>query len=86
MSQAARMIENIEALLKEAEATLDDVMQAVVYIRDTADYARVKRYIDEHHPDLPYLIVRAPVCRTGWLVEMECMAVTAQGDERFAAL
>ena len=27
-----------------------------------------------------------PVCRTGWLVEMECTAVTAKGDERFAAL
>ena len=80
------MIENIAALLKEAEATLDDIMQAVIYIRDTADYPRVKRYMDEHHPNLPYIIVRAPVCRTGWLVEMECTAVTAKGDERFATL
>ena len=86
IKQTSRMIENIEALLKEADATLNDIMQAVIYIRDTADYARVKRYIDEHHPSLPYIIVRAPVCRTGWLVEMECTAVTAKGDERFAAL
>ena len=81
IKQTSRMIENIEALLKEADATLNDIMQAVIYIRDTADYARVKRYIDEHHPSLPYIIVRAPVCRTGWLVEMECTAVTAKGDE-----
>ena len=69
------MIENICALLDEAEATLEDVMQAIIYIRDTADYARVKQYMETNHPNLPYLIVRAPVCRTGWLVEMECMAV-----------
>ncbi len=86
MQQASRMIENITALLQEAGATLDDVMQAVIYIRDTADYARVKQYLDKNHPNLPHIIVRAPVCRTGWLVEMECTAVTDKGDERFAAL
>ena len=80
------MIENITALLQEAGATLDDIMQAVIYIRDTADYARVKQYLDKNHPNLPHIIVRAPVCRTGWLVEMECTAVTDKGDERFAAL
>lgn len=84
--QAARMIENITALLQEAGATLEDIMQAIIYIRDTADYARVRQFIDQNYPDLPHLIVRAPVCRTGWLVEMECTAVTAAGDEGFAAL
>ena len=39
IKQTSRMIENIEALLKEADATLNDIMQAVIYIRDTADYA-----------------------------------------------
>lgn len=86
MKQASRMIENIEALLKEADATLADIMQAIIYIRDTADYARVKQYMDAHHPNLPHIIVRAPVCRTGWLVEIECTAVTDKGDKRFAAL
>ena len=85
LKQTARMIENICALLEEAEATLEDVMQAIIYIRDTADYARVKQYMEIHHPNLPYLIVRAPVCRTGWLVEMECTAVTNKGDEKFVA-
>ena len=63
-----------------------DVMQAIVYIRDTADYVNVKHFLETNYPDLPYVIVRAPVCRTGWLIEMECVAVTAQGDERFANL
>ena len=25
---------------------------------------------------IPYVILHAPVCRPGWLVEMECMALT----------
>lgn len=85
IKQTKRMIENICALLDEAEATLEDVMQAIIYIRDTADYARVKQYMETNHPNLPYLIVRAPVCRTGWLVEMECTAVTNKGDNKFVA-
>ena len=80
------MMENVSALLAEADATMADVMQAIVYIRDTADYTNVKHFLDTNYPDLPHVIVRAPVCRTGWLIEMECVAVTAQGDERFANL
>lgn len=84
--QASRMMENITALLAEAGATSGDIMQAVIYVRDTADYARVHTFIDTHYPDLPHLIVRAPVCRTGWLIEIECTAVTREGDGRFAPL
>jgi hypothetical protein len=29
----------------------------------------------ERFPGRPYVIVHAPVCRPGWLIEMECMAV-----------
>lgn len=86
LRQAVRMMENVSALLAEADATMADVMQAIVYIRDTADYANVKHFLETNYPDLPHVIVRAPVCRTGWLIEMECVAVTAQGDERFANL
>lgn len=86
IKQADRMIENITALLAEAGSTMEDVMQAIVYIRDTADYARLKQYMDTHHPSLPYLIVRAPVCRSGWLVEMECTAVTAADNPDYADL
>jgi hypothetical protein len=31
----------------------------------------------ERFADKPYVIVHAPVCRPGWLVETECMAVKA---------
>lgn len=75
LKQTGRMMENIEALLAEAEATTSDITQAITYLRDTADYAVVKKYFDTRYPDLPHLIVLAPVCRPGWLIETECIAV-----------
>jgi len=73
--QTERMWENVEALLSEAECTFDDVAEMVVYLRDTADYEVVKARYEERFPGKPYVIVHAPVCRPGWLIEMECMAV-----------
>ena len=72
--QTRRMWENVEALLKEADCTYDDVMEMIVYLRDVADYELVRQLYEERFPDIPYVIVHAPVCRPGWLVEMECMA------------
>lgn len=86
IKQSERMIENITALLQEAGGELDDIMQTIVYIRDTADYARIKQYLDTQYPNLPYLIVRAPVCRSGWLVEIECVAVVAVDEPEYAPL
>ena len=73
--QTERMWENVEALLAEAECTFDDVCEMVVYLRDTADYGIVSDMYRERFPGRPYIIVHAPVCRPGWLIEMECMAV-----------
>ena len=72
--QTVRMIENVETLLCEADATFDDVEVMVVYLRDIADYAVVKQIYDERFPGKPRVFVNAPVCRPGWLVEMECQA------------
>ena len=73
--QTHRMWENVEALLAEADCTMEDVGMMVVYLRDTADYAVVSQLFAERFPGHPYVIVHAPVCRPGWLIEMECMAV-----------
>ena len=73
--QTHRMWENVEALLAEAECTYDDVAHMIVYLRDPADYQVVKQLYEERFHGKPYVIVHAPVCRSGWLVEMECMAV-----------
>lgn len=74
--QTERTFENIKALLDEAGAGMEDIAQMIVYIRDTADYRKVERYISEHFPAVPNVITWAPVCRPGWLVEVECIAYT----------
>ena len=73
--QTRRLWENVEALLSEAGCSFDDVAHMIVYLRDTADYLTVRRLYEERFPQKPVIIVHAAVCRAGWLVEMECMAV-----------
>lgn len=73
--QTERMWENVEALLKEAGCCFEDLGHIIVYLRDMADYTVVKEMFDMRFPNVPRMITLAPVCRPGWLVEMECMAV-----------
>ena len=75
--QTQRMIENVEVLLKEADCSFDEVGEMVVYLRDIADHDLVRNVFDARFSGKPYIIVHAPVCRSGWLIEMECMAVKA---------
>ena len=82
--QTERMWENVEALLKEAGCTFDDLGQMIVYLRDVADYTVVKGMYDERFPDTPRVFVYAPVCRPGWLIEMECMGVRSLENKEFA--
>ena len=75
VGQTHRMIENVEALLAEAECSFADVGYVIVYLRDIADYQVVMRLCGERFGALPLVVVNAPVCRPQWLVEMECVAV-----------
>lgn len=72
--QVYRMWENVSALLDEADCAFDDLMQIIVYLRDMADYKLVNKLFDQKFPTVPKVIVLAPICRPGWLVEMECIA------------
>lgn len=81
--QTHRMWENIEALLKEAETSWDNVAHMIIYLRDLSDYDKVLRMHEERFPGVPKVIVLAPVCRTGWLIEMECMAWKQQECPQF---
>ena len=81
--QTHRMWENVEALLNEADCTFDEVGQMIVYLRDMADYHVVRALFEERFPDKPKVFVLAPVCRPGWLIEMECIAVKAQENPAF---
>lgn len=73
--QTERMWENVGALLDAAGFDWQDVGQILVYLRDPADYSVVNALFKVRFPNTPYIILHAPVCRPGWLVEMECMAM-----------
>lgn len=81
--QIERTIENVTVLLNEAESDLNDAAYFLIYLRDMADYSVVDEYFRNNHPNLPYIIVLAPVCRPGWLIEMECVAIKDYGGSRF---
>lgn len=75
VAQAQRMLQNVQALLAEAEMTLDDAMHFVVYLRDISDFQAIDELFEARYPQIPRVVVRASVCRPQWLIEMECMAV-----------
>lgn len=81
--QAERMCENVDTLLAEADATSEDVMQVIVYLRDIADYNTAKEIVDRHYPLAPKVYTLAPVCRPQWLIEMECIAIKENQNTKF---
>lgn len=83
--QTLRMWENVEMLLKEAECTFEHVGHLLVYLRDIADYTVVREMFEERFPNIPKVYLQAPVCRPGWLIEMECMAVRTIHNEEYLA-
>ena len=85
-SQTVRMMENITALLSEADSGLDDIKSAILYLRDASDYAAVSKLFKERWPMIDPVFVKAPVCRPGWLIEMECIAISYNLNTHFANL
>ena len=84
LQQTVRMLDNIEALLKEGSASLDDIKLCTLYLRDVADASAVQKIIfDRLQRTLPLVTLKAPVCRPAWLVEMECIAVNSNGCKKF---
>jgi 2-iminobutanoate/2-iminopropanoate deaminase len=49
--QTHRVIENLEAAVAEADATLDDIVKATVYVTDMDDYDQVNEAYGEHFGD-----------------------------------
>jgi enamine deaminase RidA (YjgF/YER057c/UK114 family) len=62
---------------------MDDIAQMIVYLRDTADYQLVADYLNQYYASVPKVIVWAPVCRPGWLIEVECIAIKTIQNENF---
>jgi enamine deaminase RidA (YjgF/YER057c/UK114 family) len=72
--QMERLLENIDALLKDGEACIKDTRYFIIYLRDISDKDVVETYMSEHYPGIPHIVLFAPVCRPQWLIEMECIA------------
>ncbi|MBQ8047079.1 MAG: hypothetical protein IJ196_04045 [Prevotella sp.] len=83
VAQCHRMWDNVGTLLQEAECDFDNAAYMIVYLRDMADYEVVKKLFEERFLNVPYIIVNAPICRNGWLIEMECMAVKAVSNPEY---
>ena len=73
--QTERALENIRALLSDGGATLENVKEAIVYLRNPEDRDKVTRVLNTQVPDWKCFMVHAPVCRPAWLVEIECVAL-----------
>jgi enamine deaminase RidA (YjgF/YER057c/UK114 family) len=84
LRQLDRTLENMAALLADAGATLDDMTYMLIYLRDGADRRPIEQAFRRRLPEMPYVILRAPVCRPGWLIEIEGSAILPAGNPAFA--
>ncbi len=73
--QTLRTLDNIRSLLKEAGTDFSSVVQAIVYLRNTADFNKVKPLLDKALSQICYIVVKGQVCRPEWLIEIECIAI-----------
>lgn len=74
-AQFERALENVEALLNDGGAGLHDLASLLVYLRDPADAHCIDALLKSRLPGIPYVLVEGPVCRPGWLIELEGIAI-----------
>ena len=86
LRQLDRTLENVGDLLQEAGATFRDVCMFIVYVRDHSDLGVARRVMGERFGDIPLAVVVAPVCRPGWLIEIECQAIVSALNPSLPAL
>lgn len=72
--QLARALENSTALLAAAGADLHDLLSMIIYLRNPDDAAAIEDQLRHRFDGIPMVIVHGPVCRPGWLVEVEGIA------------
>ena len=80
-AQAEQAMRNIETLLGEAGARLDEICKIVIYLTDTRYreevYRVVGRWLRGVHPVSTGLVVSA-LARPEWLVEIDATAVISE--------
>jgi hypothetical protein len=81
-NQLIRTIDNVEALLASQGAVISDMHYLILYMRDPKCYPLIEGILAERIPeDVPIIVVEGPVCRPGWLVEMEGVGIMADENE-----
>jgi enamine deaminase RidA (YjgF/YER057c/UK114 family) len=80
--QLDRTIENVEALLVRAGGTLRDIGMLIAYVRDPSDQIVVRNKMQMQFGNVPMVVVVAPVCRPGWLVEIEAKAIIVASNSQ----
>jgi enamine deaminase RidA (YjgF/YER057c/UK114 family) len=81
-NQLHRTIDNVEALLASENAVLTDMCYMILYMRDSKHYPLVEDIISSRIPEtIPLIIVEGPVCRPGWLVEIEGVGIIPDKNE-----
>lgn len=84
IKQADRTLENINSLLENSGGLFESMGYMIVYIRDMSDFDAVEDYLSKRLRDIPHLIIQASVCRPGWLIEMEGMAISPKGNPAYS--
>ena len=75
--QVHRMLQNVDELLRGSGASMQDIVRATTYLKDSANLAtflQIWRAKDLPR-DIPHTICHADVCRPDWLVEIEAVAI-----------
>ncbi|MBN2036695.1 MAG: hypothetical protein JW768_08150 [Chitinispirillaceae bacterium] len=74
--QAERTFDNVSALLAPHGATLGDMQYFTIYLRNPKHYPLVQDILAERIPEsVPWIAVEAPVCRPGWLFEVDGLGI-----------
>ncbi len=81
--QTKRLFKNIQMLLRDANAELNDIACMTIYIRDIADYKIVDKYLKKKFRNTPYIVNFGKVCRPEWLIEVECIALKIYSDKLY---
>ena len=72
--QALYTLSSINLVLKERGATLRDVPQLRVYVKNPEHYRIMKYVVEKMCPGIPVIYVNSDVCRGDWLIEIEGFA------------
>ena len=80
LGQAAQIFKNIETILGELDAGMDDVLKTTIFLTNMGDFGEVnKLYAEAFGPNYPARsCVEVSKLPGGYLIEIECVARAAR--------